>query len=121
MFEQLPSLSELIILLCLGAFGGLVLNVMNIIQDQKRHQNQKVVKDFMYWIIFGFWPILGAVLVFTYMVSGINVNGLMALTTGVTAPTTVQAMIDKTLGSNLVNTEEGIEEDIEESGDAIPS
>lgn len=78
-----------------AGIGGFILNMMNLYQDSKRPQNERVIKDTIYWILFAFWPLAGATLAYIYMASGYDIKGWLAFTTGLTAPTVLQTIIDK--------------------------
>jgi len=84
-----------IIPLCHAALGGLFLNMMNLYEDSHRPKNSRTRKDFLYWVIFCFWPIAGAGLAYIYIASGYRIDGMLAFTTGLTAPTVLQTLMAK--------------------------
>ncbi len=86
------------------ALGGFMLNMMNLYQDQKRPKNKRTNKDSLYWVMFVFWPVAGAILAFVYLLDGSILRPVLAFTIGITAPTTLQAMLQT---SNSVKSEEG--------------
>jgi hypothetical protein len=96
-----------------AALGGFMLNMMNIYQDSKRPKNQRVIKDGIYWTLFLFWPLAGAALAYIYMSSGYDIKGWLAFTTGLTAPTALQTIIDKgvSAGRKTVAISGDVEED----------
>lgn len=96
-----------------AALGGFMLNMMNLYQDSKRPKSRRVIKDTLYWILFIFWPCAGAGLAYIYMSSGYDIKGWLSFTTGLTAPTALQTLIDKGTSSThtLVLNNGEIEED----------
>jgi hypothetical protein len=75
--------------------GGLVLSLFNFWTDSQKPKSHRIEKDWIYWFFFGMWPIIGAILSYIYIVSGYKIDGLLAFTLGLTAPTTIQTMIQK--------------------------
>jgi hypothetical protein len=84
-----------------GCVGGFVLNIMNLYQDSRRPKNERTTKDLLYWILFISWPVIGGILVYVYSSSGYKMDGLLAFTTGLTAPTTITALIATTISDKL--------------------
>ena len=82
-------------LLLLAAMGGFMLNMMNLYEDQQRPKNMRTAKDTLYWILFVFWPLAGGVLVLVYILDGSTLRPLLAFTVGLTAPATLQSMIQR--------------------------
>lgn len=85
--------------LLLAGIGGFMLNMMNLYEEQKRPKNMRVDKDALYWVMFGFWPIGSAFLAFVYLLDGSTLRPILAFTIGITAPTTLQAMIQAAEGN----------------------
>ena len=79
-----------------ASFGGFCLNMMNLLEDSKKAKSKRVKKDSIYWIFFGFWPLLGGGLAAIYIRSGYNIDGILAFTTGLSAPTILQTLMTKT-------------------------
>ncbi len=86
--------SVLSLVLVAGA-GGFVLNMVNLWEDSKRPKAERVPKDSLYWLFFAFWPIAGAGLAWLYALDGSALRPLLAFSIGLSAPTTIQAMIAK--------------------------
>lgn len=82
-------------LLFISGIGGILLNVINLWEDSKKPKSFRVEKDVLYWIFFLIWPLVGAFLTFVYIQSKYNVDPMLALITGLTAPTTIQALVAK--------------------------
>ena len=93
----------------LAALGGFMLNMMNLYQDLNRPKNLRTVKDSLYWVMFTFWPAAGAILAFVYLLDGSTLRPILSFTVGITAPTTLQAMLQT---SNAVRVVDG--PDVEE-------
>jgi hypothetical protein len=79
--------------LVLAAIGGLFLSIMNLYQDYQKPKAQRIEKDRLFFLFFFFWPVAGAVLAYVYIESGYDIYGWLAFTLGLTAPTTLQAII----------------------------
>ena len=94
----------------LAALGGLILNMMNLYQDQQRPKSQRTEKDSLYWVMFVFWPIGGGILAFVYLLDGSILRPILAFTVGITAPTTLQAMLRATDDNDGVIEGQDIEE-----------
>ena len=90
----------------LAALGGFMLNMMNLYADQNRQKNLRTEKDILYWVMFTFWPLAGAILAFIYLLDGSTLRPILAFTIGITAPTTLQTMLQVT---NPGNSQEGPE------------
>jgi hypothetical protein len=92
----------------LAGIGGFFLNMMNLYQDQKRPKNRRTSKDSLYWTLFVFWPIAGALLALIYLLDGSSLKPILAFSIGLTAPTTLQTMLKATTEgeSNSVGVEE---------------
>ena len=78
-----------------AGLGGFMLNIMNLYEDYRRPKSQRVEKDLLYWIFFCVWPTAGMVLAYIYIESGYKIDGMLAFTLGLTAPTVLQTMMQK--------------------------
>ena len=87
--------SSFLSLVLIAGSGGFVLSMMNLWEDSKKPKSERVPKDFLYWLFFAFWPIAGAGLAWLYAVDGSSLRPLLAFSIGLSAPTTIQAMIAK--------------------------
>jgi hypothetical protein len=94
-----------------AGIGGFMLNMMNLYQESKIPKADRIPKDSLYWVFFIFWPIAGAILAYIYISSGYEIKGWLAFTTGLTVPTTIQAIIDKGTNATIPIPKNG---DIEE-------
>jgi hypothetical protein len=81
--------------LWLAAAGGLMLSLFNLWEDTQKPKSHRVDKDGWYWFFFVVWPAAGALLALVYMRTGYNIDGILAFTLGVTAPTTIQTIIQR--------------------------
>ena len=93
----------------LAALGGFMLNMMNLYQDQKRPKSMRPDRDTLYWVMFLFWPTAGGILAFVYLLDGSVIKPMLAFTMGITAPTTLQAML-RASTPEVEDSETGIEE-----------
>lgn len=91
MIEQ-ASLQSLILI---AGAGGFILNMVNLWEDSKKPKSARVPKDVLYWVFFTFWPLVGAGLAWLYALDGSSLRPLLAFSLGLSAPTTIQAMIAK--------------------------
>jgi len=78
-----------------AALGGLGLSVINLWEDYQKPRSRRIDKDGLFYFFFFVWPITGGVLAYIYIASGYKIDGMLAFTLGLTAPTTLQAMIKK--------------------------
>lgn len=78
-----------------AALGGFFLNMMNLYEDSRRPKSKRTRKDLLYWVLFVFWPLAGAGLAYIYIASGYRIDGMLAFTTGLTAPTVLQTLMAK--------------------------
>ena len=89
-----PGSSLLVLILVAGA-GGFMLNMVNLWEDSKKPKAERVPKDFLYFVFFVFWPFAGAGLAWLYNLDGSSLRPLLSFSIGLSAPTTIQAMIAK--------------------------
>lgn len=82
-------------LIAVAAVGGFTLNMVNLWEDSKKPANERIPKDRLYWVFFVFWPIAGGGLAWLYAVDGSTLRPLLAFSIGLSAPTTIQAMVSK--------------------------
>lgn len=87
----------------LGFIGGLVLSFYNLIEGAKLPDEEKPTFDIFYWITFIFWPLLGLLFVHAYILSGIKIDGLIALQVGLTSPLILKGLISSPPNSSIVN------------------
>jgi len=77
----------------LGALGGVCLDVLNIAELQNvARERRPDFKDVIYWIPYIAWPIFGAVLVYIYLLTKIEVNALFAFQTGLASPLILKSL-----------------------------
>jgi hypothetical protein len=77
-----------------AAFGGFMLNVMNLWEDSKRPSAERTPKDSLYWSFFVLWPIIGGGLSFMYYMDGSVLKPLASFTLGIGAPATLKALMN---------------------------
>jgi hypothetical protein len=88
-----------------AALGGFLLSVMNFYEDSRKPKNQRVEKDGLFWLFVFVWPVVGAILAYIYIASGYKIDGMLAFTLGLTAPTTVQSLMQKVVSNPPRNAE----------------
>ncbi|MBC6401709.1 MAG: hypothetical protein GDA42_11455 [Ekhidna sp.] len=76
-----------------GFIGGLVLNIYNLIESTKLPDVEEPSLDTFYWLTFFFWPLLGLLFVHVYLLSGMDIDGLIALQVGLTSPLILKGLI----------------------------
>ena len=75
-----------IISILLAAFGGIAINLLNLMELQKLEKGQRPdFRDPLYWLPFVVWPISGAVLAYAYETET-DLNAILAINIGVSAP-----------------------------------
>lgn len=80
-----------IISILLAAFGGIAVNVLNLMELQRVERDQRPdFKDLLYWLPFVVWPILGGVLAYAYETETDH-NAILAINIGVSAPLIIPA------------------------------
>ena len=80
-----------IISILLAAFGGIAINVLNLMELQRVAKDQRPdFGDPLYWLPFFVWPILGGVLAYAYETET-DLNAILAINTGVSAPLIIRA------------------------------
>lgn len=94
----------------LAGLGGFMLNMMNLYQDQKRPKSERTDKGALFWVMFVFWPFAGAVLSFVYLLDGSTLRPILAFTIGITAPTTLQAMLKASTDESPAEPDRDVEE-----------
>lgn len=86
--------------------GGIILSVMNLYEDSRKAVSDRVPKDGYFWLFFVFWPLAGAFLAYIYVASGYKIDGMLAFTLGLSAPTTIQSLMQKAVTSRPPNNAE---------------
>jgi hypothetical protein len=76
-----------------GMFPPCSLDVLNIAELQNvARERRPDFADIIYWIPYLAWPIIGALLVYIYIVTKIEVNALFAFQTGLAAPLILKSL-----------------------------
>ena len=91
------NLTQVIVI---AAIGGFVLSMMNLWEDSKRDKPKRVPKDLLFWLFFFFWPVAGGGLSWLYFLDGSTLRPLLAFSIGLTAPSTIQTMINRAAKTN---------------------
>lgn len=77
-----------IVLLFYALSGGIAINVLRLgeLNGKPKSERDILLKDPLYWIQFFFIPFMGGVLASAYINSGINMNPILAIQIGASAP-----------------------------------
>lgn len=79
----------------LAAFGGFAINVLHLIEYSKRSKAERPdFKDWLFWVPYFAWPILGGTLAYAYQESGVQLSPILALNVGLSAPLILKAMVE---------------------------
>lgn len=84
---------EILPILVAAAFGGLMLNLMNLWDDSKKAKADRAPKDSLFWFFFFVWPGVGAGLAYLYLLDGSTLRPLLAFSVGLSAPTTIRSLM----------------------------
>ncbi len=82
-------------LLTVALIGGLILSLANFFQNHNRPAAKRVPLDYVYWLAFIAWPLIGAFVTWVYVLDGAKLRAFSALLTGLGAPTTIQTLIER--------------------------
>ena len=86
-------MSEIVQSVGIAAFGGLMLNVMNLWEDSKKLKSDRVPKDALYWMFFAGWPVFGGALCYIYLLDGSTLRPLLSFSVGLSAPATIKSLM----------------------------
>ena len=79
----------------LASLGGLAINILHLVEYSKRPKAERPdFKDWLFWIPYPTWPLLGGLLAFAYERSGVQLSPILALNVGLSAPLIFRAMLD---------------------------
>ena len=76
----------------IAAFGGLMLNVVNLWDDSHKAKPDRISKDFLYCSFFVIWPIVAGILAWIYLLDGSTLRPILALSIGLGAPATLKSL-----------------------------
>lgn len=78
-----------------AALGGFVVNLLNLLEVRNVPKKQRPdFKDVFYWIPYLVHPLLGAVLAYAYVKSGMSLKPLLAMNVGISAPLVFRSMAE---------------------------
>ncbi len=78
----------------LAGIGGLVYNILQLLEQVNIPKALRPdFKDWLYWIPFLIWPLLAALLAYTYITSGLSLSPITALNVGLSAPLIFRQMV----------------------------
>lgn len=84
--------------LLVGGFGGLILVMLDFLEDGKKLPAARRPKDQYFWAGVFFWPSVGGIFTWINLDSGVAVNTIGALGIGLAAPTTIATLAQKGIG-----------------------
>jgi hypothetical protein len=77
----------------LAAIGGVVINVLNLLELQHVPKERRPdFRDFLYWLPFFAWPLLGGIVGYLYNDSDSPLGKLVAFHIGISSPLILRAM-----------------------------
>lgn len=93
----------------LAAAGGLIINVLKLFEMIKIPKRERYdLKDWIYWVQFLFWPLVGALLAYVYENTSGDLTPMLALNVGVSSPLIIGAMARANpFQPDSINTERG--------------
>jgi hypothetical protein len=81
--------------LLLAFVGGFAINILHLMEYSRRPKTERPdFKDWLFWLPYPTWPLLGAILAFAYQQSGVQLSPILALNVGLSAPLIFRAMIE---------------------------
>ena len=79
----------------MAAFGGFTINILQLLEYSKLPKNERPeFRDWLFWLPYVVWPVLGAVLAFAYLESGIEISAILGFNIGLSAPLILRAMVE---------------------------
>ena len=76
-----------------GAFGGLAMRLLDLAELYKLPPERRPdVRDPLYWIQFFVFPLVGGVTTFAYAQSGTELNAILAVNIGASAPLILRSL-----------------------------
>ena|SRR5712691_10110025 len=79
----------------LAAFGGFAINILHLMEYAKRPKIERPdFKDILFYVPYLAWPVLGGVLAYAYVESGVQLSPILALNVGLSAPLILRAMVE---------------------------
>ncbi|TMC24650.1 MAG: hypothetical protein E6J34_00195 [Chloroflexi bacterium] len=77
----------------LAAIGGMAVNLLNLMDVQTQSKDRRPdFKDWLYWLPFVVWPILGGVVAFIYQEANTPLTKVVAFHIGASAPLIIRSM-----------------------------
>jgi hypothetical protein len=77
----------------LGFIGGLIVDFLQVLELQNKPKGERPDhKEFVNWLPYVAWPVLGAILVYVYDSPDLKLNKLLSLQIGVSAPLIIRQM-----------------------------
>jgi len=78
-----------------AAAGGFAINVLHLMEYAKRPKVERPdFRDPLFYVPYVAWPVLGALLAYAYVESGVQLSPILALNVGLSAPLILRAMVE---------------------------
>ena len=96
-------------LIIMAVIGGLIFNFLQLMEFANiPKENRPDFKDWLYWVPYLVWPLLGGLLAFAYLESGLIFSPLIALNVGLSAPLIFRQMVNSNpMSPNQINPGDG--------------
>lgn len=79
----------------LAAVGGFAINILQLMEYAKRPKIERPdFGDILFYLPYLAWPILGGILSYAYVESGVQLSPILALNVGLSAPLIFRAMVE---------------------------
>jgi hypothetical protein len=79
----------------LACVGGFAINILHLVEYSKRPAVERPdFRDMLFYVPYLAWPVLGGVLAFAYIESGVHLSPILALNVGLSAPLILRAMVE---------------------------
>ncbi|MHC4624430.1 MAG: hypothetical protein ACYS4W_11075 [Planctomycetota bacterium] len=85
------------VLIIYGVVGGLVLRILELLElPNVPEEDRPNFRDWIYWLPFVFWPIIGGFLVHLYLADGCDLTPRLAFHIGLASPLVIRLMASAT-------------------------
>jgi hypothetical protein len=79
----------------LAACGGFAINLLHLMEYSSRPKAERPdFKDVLFYTPYIVWPLLGGLLSYAYVESGVKLSPILALNVGLSAPLILRAMVE---------------------------
>ena len=79
----------------LAGVGGFAINILHLIEYAKRPTIERPdFRDKLFYVPYVAWPVLGSILAYAYVESGVQLSPILALNVGLSAPLILRAVVE---------------------------